>query len=57
MKIYILEYVLEYLIDEKGVSSIIIIIDLIFTLILISPCGSTGWQTSVNKTASTEIGP
>jgi hypothetical protein len=46
MKIYILEYVLEYLIDEKGVRWIIIIIDLIFILILISPFGSTGWQTS-----------
>ena len=38
MKIYILEYVLEYLIDEKGVRWIIIIIDLIFILILISHC-------------------
>ena len=32
MKIYILEYVLEYLIDEKGMKWIIIIIDLIFIL-------------------------
>ena len=29
IKIYILEYVLEYLIDEKGVRLIIIIVDLI----------------------------
>ena len=32
-----LEYVLEYLIDEKGVRY-----GLILILILISPCGSTG---------------
>ena len=42
MIISILSYVLEYLIDEKGVRWIIIIIDLIFILILISSCGSTG---------------
>ena len=47
MKIYILEYVLEYLIDEKDVRWIIIIVDLISIFILISPCGSTGWHTSV----------
>jgi len=42
MKIYILEYVIKYLIDETGVRWIIIIIDLIFILILISPCYRTG---------------
>ena len=36
------KYVSEYLIDEKGMRRIIIIIDLSFILILISPCGSTG---------------
>ena len=29
--------------DEKGVRYIIIIIDFILILVLISPCGSTGW--------------
>ena len=38
---------LEYLIDEKDVRWIIIIIDFIFILIIISPCGCTGWQTSL----------
>jgi len=55
MKIYILEYVLEYLIDEMGVRWIIIIINFIFILILISPCGSTGWQTSSHKLQSKEL--
>ena len=48
-KIYILKYVLEYLIDEKDVRWIIIIIDFIFILILISPCERTGWQTSKDE--------
>ena len=41
-KYIFLEYALEYLIDEKkDVRKIIIIIDIIFILNLISPCGST----------------
>jgi len=40
MKIYSLKYVLKYLIDKKGVRWIIIIINLSFILILISPCGA-----------------
>ena len=41
----IVEYVLEYLIDERGLeiyNLIILVISLIFMLVRISLCGSTG---------------